>query len=61
MNKQENLLKAFRHFDTDNSGTISRQELKDALAVGGAGRLPGYCCCARLPAFLSVLLAYSRV
>lgn len=28
------MLRAFRHFDTDGSGTISREELKAALKVG---------------------------
>ena len=31
----ENMMRAFQHFDTDNSGTISKEELKEALKVGG--------------------------
>jgi hypothetical protein len=30
----ENMMRAFQHFDTDNSGTISKEELKEALKVG---------------------------
>ena len=30
---QENMLRAFKHFDTDGSGTISRDELRAALKV----------------------------
>ncbi len=33
MEKAENMRAAFQHFDTDNSGTISRDELRDALKV----------------------------
>lgn len=33
--KEENLIKAFEHFDTDNSGFISREELKEALTAYG--------------------------
>lgn len=29
--KEENLIQAFEHFDTDGSGYISREELKEAL------------------------------
>lgn len=31
LENEEQLLKAFEHFDTDNSGTITRDELKEAL------------------------------
>lgn len=34
--KEENMLRAFKHFDTDGSGTISREELRQALKVGRA-------------------------
>ena len=40
MNKEENLMAAFRHFDTDGSGTISRQELKEALKARMPLRVP---------------------
>lgn len=30
---EENMMRAFHHFDTDNSGTISKEELKAALKV----------------------------
>lgn len=36
--KAENMRAAFLHFDKDNSGTISREELREALKVGRAGR-----------------------
>jgi len=29
--KEENLIQAFEHFDTDGSGYITRDELKEAL------------------------------
>ena len=35
MEKAENMAAAFRHFDTDGSGTISKRELHEALRVGG--------------------------
>lgn len=31
---EENMYRAFQHFDTDNSGTISQSELREALRVG---------------------------
>ena len=31
---QENMMRAFQHFDTDGSGTMSREELREALKVG---------------------------
>lgn len=31
--KAENMRAAFAHFDTDNSGTISKEELRQALQV----------------------------
>ena len=42
MEKAENMRAAFQHFDTDGSGTISRDELREALkvcvcGVGGGG------------------------
>ena len=30
---EENMYRAFQHFDTDNSGTISQSELREALRV----------------------------
>ena len=33
--KAENMRAAFMHFDTDNSGTISKDELREALKVRG--------------------------
>ena len=30
---EENMYRAFQHFDTDNSGTISQAELREALRV----------------------------
>lgn len=30
---EENMYRAFKHFDTDNSGTISKEELTEALKV----------------------------
>jgi len=30
---EENMYRAFQHFDTDNSGTISQAELREALQV----------------------------
>ena len=30
---EENMYRAFQHFDTDNSGTISQAELREALSV----------------------------
>lgn len=35
LENEEQLLKAFEHFDTDSSGTISRDELKQALQKYG--------------------------
>jgi Ca2+-binding EF-hand superfamily protein len=34
---QENMLNAFKHFDTDNSGTITRDEIIAALKVSCQG------------------------
>lgn len=34
MEKAENMRAAFAHFDTDGSGTISKDELRQALQVG---------------------------
>ena len=34
MEKAENMRAAFLHFDKDNSGTISKEELREALKVG---------------------------
>ena len=36
--KAENMRAAFMHFDTDNSGTISKDELREALKVWGQAR-----------------------
>lgn len=33
MQLEENMYRAFKHFDTDNSGTISKEELTEALKV----------------------------
>lgn len=33
---EENMYRAFQHFDTDNSGTISQAELREALRVSTA-------------------------
>ena len=38
---EENMYRAFQHFDTDNSGTISQAELREALRVSTA---PAHCC-----------------
>lgn len=35
--KAENMRAAFAHFDTDGSGTISKEELRQALQVRGPG------------------------
>ncbi|KAK9164593.1 hypothetical protein Syun_005495 [Stephania yunnanensis] len=35
LQKEENLFKAFQHFDKDNSGFITREELKHAMAEYG--------------------------
>lgn len=38
LEKEENMLRAFHHFDADGSGTISREELIAALSkVRGGG------------------------
>ncbi|KAG6524429.1 calcium-dependent protein kinase 12-like [Zingiber officinale] len=37
LDNEENLLKAFEHFDIDGNGYITRQELKQAMAVYGLG------------------------
>ena len=41
LNKEEYLLKAFQHFDTDNSGFITRDELIEGLKGMGSGDLEG--------------------
>lgn len=33
LEKEDTMYNAFRHFDSDNSGYISQQELEDALTV----------------------------
>ena len=38
---EENMYRAFQHFDTDNSGTISQAELREALRVSTA---PAHSC-----------------
>lgn len=43
MEKAENMRAAFLHFDKDGSGTISRDELREALKVCIGHRWP-YCC-----------------
>ena len=33
LEKEDTMYNAFRHFDTDNSGYITQQEMEDALSV----------------------------
>ena len=37
LDKDEHLYRAFKHYDKDNSGFITEQELRDALSCKGGG------------------------